>query len=268
VSRDGVAGARIRVPARSACIPAVLLALTTLGCDSLPSPPGRPPEADRYVPPAEVVDFEPIYAQHCSGCHGADGVLGAARALHDPVYLAIVPREALDRKIRAGVEGTPMPAFARSEGGPLTGDQVAALVGGLKQTWGEVVPGPLPAYAATASGDPDRGRAAFGIFCAKCHGADGRGTAHEGGSVIDSAYLGLVSDQGLRTSVIVGRADLGTPDWRSYVKGRPMTEQEIADVVAWLVSQRPRFPGQPYPEPRRAAASPAALQPSPEGDSR
>ena len=245
MSRDRLAGAR----PGAACIPAVLLAISALGCDSLPSPPGKPTEADRYVHPAEVVDFEPLYAQHCSGCHGADGVLGAARPLHDPVYLAIVPRDVLERKIRAGVAGTPMPAFARSEGGPLTEAQVAALVSGLQRAWGGPVPGPLPAYAATGSGDPGSGRVAFGIFCAQCHGADGRG-GEEAGSVVDSAYLGLVSDQGLRTSVIVGRSDLGKPDWRSYVPGRPMTGREIADVVAWLVSRRPRFPGQPYPDGR------------------
>jgi hypothetical protein len=26
-----------------------------------------------------------------------------------------------------------------------------------------------------------------------------------------------------------------------------MSAQEISDVVAWLASQRPQFPGQPYP---------------------
>ncbi len=228
---------------------AALVALAALGC----SPPGRPTPADRYVPPTEVVEFAPLYALHCSGCHGADGVLGPARALHDPLYLALVPTEVLDRKIRAGVAGTPMPAFARSEGGPLTDAQVKALVEGLKGTWGGDVSGDLPAYAATSTGDPERGRTAFATFCGSCHGADGRGS-ERGGSVVDSAYLALVSDQGLRTSVIVGRPDLEKPDWRSYVEGRPMTEREIADVVAWLLAQRPRHPGQPYPEAQRGAA--------------
>jgi len=151
---------------------AALVALAALGC----SPPGRPTPADRYVPPTEVVEFAPLYALHCSGCHGADGVLGPARALHDPLYLALVPTEVLDRKIRAGVAGTPMPAFARSEGGPLTDAQVKALVEGLKGTWGGDVSGDLPAYAATSTGDPERGRTAFATFCGSCHGADGRGS--------------------------------------------------------------------------------------------
>jgi hypothetical protein len=36
-------------------------------------------------------------------------------------------------------------------------------------------------------------------------------------------------------------------DWRGDGKGLPMTAQDVADVVAWLVAKRPQFPGQPYP---------------------
>ena len=86
-------------------------------------------------------------------------------------------------------------------------------------------------------GDPQRGAVAYRSYCAQCHGADGGGGA-KGGSVIDPAYLALVSEQALRTVVIVGRADLGKPDWRANIAGRPMSPQEISDVVAWLVSQR------------------------------
>jgi cytochrome c oxidase cbb3-type subunit 3/ubiquinol-cytochrome c reductase cytochrome c subunit len=56
--------------------------------------------------------------------------------------------------------------------------------------------------------------------------------------VINPAYLALVSDQALRTAIIVGRSDLGMPDWRANISGRPMSPQEISDVVAWLVSHR------------------------------
>ena len=37
------------------------------------------------------------------------------------------------------------------------------------------------------------------------------------------------------------------PDWRNDISGRPLSEQEISDVVAWLAAQRPEIPGQPYP---------------------
>jgi hypothetical protein len=47
--------------------------------------------------------------------------------------------------------------------------------------------------------------------------------------------------------VIAGRPELGAPDWRGNIPGKPMSEQEIGDVVAWLESQRVQNPGQPYP---------------------
>jgi cytochrome c oxidase cbb3-type subunit 3/ubiquinol-cytochrome c reductase cytochrome c subunit len=58
--------------------------------------------------------------------------------------------------------------------------------------------------------------------------------------------LALVSDQGLRTIVITGRPELGAPDWRGNVPGKPMSDQEITDVVAWAASRRVQNPGQPY----------------------
>jgi cytochrome c oxidase cbb3-type subunit 3 len=237
---------------RAGAIALAALLLPALGCDSLP---GRPREADRFVRPTEILDFETLYARHCSSCHGAEGRLGPARALHDPVYLALAPPSALTDTIRAGVAGTPMPAFGASEGGPLTEAQLAALVEGLRESWGSAAQRNLPPYSQEAAlaaglepGEPARGQESFGVFCGECHGVRGQGS-DKGGSVVDPSYLGLVSDQGLRTSVIVGRADLEMPDWRGYVPGRAMTHQEISDVVAWLVAQRPTHPGQPYPAP-------------------
>jgi len=58
--------------------------------------------------------------------------------------------------------------------------------------------------------------------------------------------LALVSNQGLRTIVIAGRPELGAPDWRGNVRGKPMSDQEVTDVVAWLASRRVEVPGQPY----------------------
>ena len=66
---------------------------------------------------------------------------------------------------------------------------------------------------------------------------------------MNGSYLALVSDQNLRTLVIVGLPEVGAPDWRNNVPGRPMSAPEISDVVAWLAAQRQQFPGQPFPKP-------------------
>ena len=96
------------------------------------------------------------------------------------------------------------------------------------------------------SGNPRRGAEAYRIYCSSCHGVDGRG-GNKASSIVDGAYLALVSEQELRTIVIAGRPELGAPDWRGDVEGRPMSAEEVSDVVAWLSSHRTQFPGQPYP---------------------
>ena len=43
----------------------------------------------------------------------------------------------------------------------------------------------------------------------------------------------------LRTSIIVGRPDLGMPDYRHLKLGKALTDQDITDLVAFLASKRP-----------------------------
>ncbi len=228
---------------RSPLLVALVILILT-GCDRLP---GKPTLEDRWKPATEVTDFSQLYAQNCSGCHGADGHLGAARPLNDSLYLALVSAPALRAAITRGVPGTNAPAFGEQSGGSLTEKQIDALVEGMRSRWGKAENFKnvgFPPYSLQdaiakggTAGDSRRGAAAYQTYCAQCHGADGKG-GPKGGSVINPAYLALVSDQALRTTVIVGRSDLGMPDWRAYIPGRPMSEQEISDVVEWLASHR------------------------------
>ena len=70
------------------------------------------------------------------------------------------------------------------------------------------------------------------------------------GSILDGSFLALINEQTLRTTVIAGRPDIGEPDWRGHIPGRAMTDDEVTDVCAWLMAQRPLNPGQPYPSAR------------------
>lgn len=130
----------------------------------------------------------------------------------------------------------------------LTDTQIDAIVNGIRSRWAKpdvLRDADTPPYATQASGDPKRGAAVYQTFCSSCHGASGQG-GQRASSIVDGSYLGLVSDQGLRTTVIVGRPELGAPDWRGDVPGKSMLPGDVSDVVAWLAAQRPQFPGQPY----------------------
>ena len=215
------------------------------GCDRLP---GKPTAADVELEPRQISDFAVLFRQNCSGCHGADGKGNGTLALNNPIYLAIASDDVLRRATSQGIPGTLMPAFLKSAGGTLTDEQVQILVHEMRAQWskpeemGNATP---PPYAESTTGDLTHGAEVYGIFCASCHGFDGRGTP-KGSAIVDDSYLALVSNQGLRTLVIAGRPDLRHPDWRGYVPERAMTPQEVTDLVAWLVSKRVEYPGQPY----------------------
>jgi cytochrome c oxidase cbb3-type subunit III len=204
--------------------------LCSAGCE-----PWGKPKADE-ANPGEITDFKTLYAQNCAGCHGENGKLGPGRILNDPIYQALVPKEALQHVIEYGRPGTAMPPWALKQGGPLQPDQVTALVEGMKQNWAKPVNGaPLPAYAdEKAAGNLDNGKKLFLKDCFACHGPGARI-----GAVTDPSYLALTTDQNLRTSIIVGRPDLGMPDYRFINAGHALNNQDVADLVAYLASKRP-----------------------------
>jgi mono/diheme cytochrome c family protein len=136
-----------------------------------------------------------------------------------------------------------MPAFAKQSGGSLSDEQIDAIIRSIRTGWRHTEAAAAewnpPPYSTSTAGDATRGANVYATFCSRCHGADGRGTS-QASSIVDASYLSLVSNQGLRTTVIAGRPDLGAPDWRGNVPGRPMSSEEVSDVVAWLGEKRPR----------------------------
>jgi mono/diheme cytochrome c family protein len=221
------------------------VALVSAGCKGAPGKPTTEGDAKR---PDQVLDFPTLYAENCASCHGVQGKNGAAISLANPVYLSVAGVANIQHVTSVGVKGTAMPPFAQSAGGLLTDQQIAVLSQGMvSASGGSASSSGGPGYTATTPGNAEQGQTVFVTSCARCHGADGSGvssqTAHIG-SVVDPAYLSLISDQGLRSIVIAGMPDQGMPGWQSGSK--PLTDAEITNVVAWLGSHRIAAPGQPY----------------------
>ena len=131
--------------------------LLLAGCDSAP---GRPAKGSETIAPDEILDFNTLFSENCAGCHGANGRGGAAIALADPVYLAIVNQDTLRKVITNGIKGTSMAAFGQSAGGMLTSKQIDVLAAQICARWSK--PGILggvttPSYAAKTPGDVARG---------------------------------------------------------------------------------------------------------------
>jgi cytochrome c oxidase cbb3-type subunit III len=238
------------------CAASLLLAVSLFsGCTM----PGRPAEEARGLLPHQVKDFDALYSTNCSGCHGATGQKGSAAFLANPIYQALVDDATLHDIIANGFQGTLMPAFSRRRGGPLTEEQISALIAGMRARWskGNVLEGQnAPPYKATHEGDAAKGKEVYTNVCAQCHeppegnAAGVRDTSSDErlwvGSIRDGSFLALVNEQMIRTTVIGGRSDLGMPDWRKLREDSPLTDEEITNVTAWLMSQKPAMPGQPY----------------------
>jgi mono/diheme cytochrome c family protein len=211
-----------------ALILAAVLALSS--CEA----PGYRAAQERVIRPSEVASFDVLFAQNCSACHGAKGEGALTVGIGRPAYLAIAEDSTIRDTIRKGRRTTPMSAFAQSEGGMLTDAQIEILVRGIRRGGGQALGSDIPPpYGSTRPGDTAHGKQVFTESCAKCHGA---------GIIADSSYLSLVTDQHLRTVIIVGMPNLGMPDWRGYSK--PLSDAEITDVVAWLAAQRQSFSAQ------------------------
>ena len=224
---------------------AVLLSLLLSACSS---PHGQPQENSEPVAPSRILEFATLYAENCAGCHGAEGRGGAALALANPVYLAIIDEPSMRKIIANGAHGTSMPAFAQNAGGMLTDEQIDVISNGIFSRWakkGILDSIDKPSYTARNPGTTGNGELVYRMYCASCHGRGGQG-GPTASAIINDSFLALVSDQALRTIIITGRPELGAPDWRGNVPGKPMSDQEITDVVAWLASHRVQSPGQPY----------------------
>jgi mono/diheme cytochrome c family protein len=224
------------------------LTVFAVGCDF----PGRPNPAGRPIPADQVLSFSVLYAQNCSGCHGADGKLGAAPPLNDELFRAIIPKAEIENVVTQGRHKTLMPAFARENGGALTATQIQVLVheikgvpykvvakdasnvasaevvadaGGMSPAWGPVAEPPAGAApyrrAASVAGDIDSGSSTQGAIvfkkaCAVCHGSSGEGIAERSNTrrtINDPVVLKLLSDQVLRRYAITGRSDFGMPNF-------------------------------------------------------
>ena len=245
-----------------------LLALGAAGCGF----PGQPNPEDRPIPPDQVLAFKDLYGQNCAGCHGADGKMGPAPPLNDPLFRALVPEETVEDVVAGGRHGTLMPALAQENGGPLTPTQVAVLVNEIKGI-------PYRGYQRSRKGTkPGRGRprsprngpdlgdarssAARTRRCT-CLPKDRRETQPPAGRVRPRlrrlprrprpgrperrppcphdqrpAFLALISDQALRRIVITGRPDLGMPDYahrgKDYPNYKPLTSEDVTNLVAFL----------------------------------
>ena len=109
--------------------------------------------------------------------------------------------------------------------------------------------------AVSAQGDAARGAALYLLHCTPCHGNEGQGV--DAPPLRNSQFVQTGGEQNVTATVADGRPGTEMPAWLQ-AKGGPMTDDEIADTVAYLHTMQgvpPDVPIAPDAGPPAAAAS-------------
>jgi cytochrome c oxidase cbb3-type subunit 3 len=197
-------------------------------------------------PGALVARGAELYGRICAICHGVQGEgyrADQAPALGHQDFLATVSDEYLDFAIRYGRSGTTMSAWALDQGGPLSSDDVRAVIAFLR-SWQQqpsrtLDDGPI-------LGDGTRGKQIFDKNCRECHGRKGTYVRIVNRQLLTKAHTGF-----LRDAIRTGRA--GT---RMVSFEKALGNQGVEDVVAylkslpgWLVPGETPGSARPHPVP-------------------
>lgn len=106
--------------------------------------------------------------------------------------------------------------------------------------------------ALAQDGDAENGKGLFGENCAVCHGTDGQGRV---GASLEGWFSGNNPEAFVRTTVRDGVAD--TMPAFSQSKGGALTDQEIDDIAAYIMSWQERVESAPTPVTVPATPIPA-----------
>lgn len=186
-----------------------------------------------------------LYRANCSGCHGTQGDGGIGNSLSSPTFLAVASDAFLRDTIIYGRPNTAMPAWRG-----FNAQEVSDLIAFLR-TWqpnrssvARVVA--LAAAEETPAVSARIGATLYKANCVMCHGLTGGGDLAP--SLNTQAFLSVVSDTYLATTLIEGRPGTGMPSWRhksnedvaSLVKFLRTWQREPSRDASWYAQNVPR----------------------------
>jgi len=199
-----------------------------------------------------------LYAENCAVCHGpnGEGRIGATLAQDWP---SIRPELRVKATIENGVPGSPMPAWSQKNGGPLSDEEIEALTFYILswETGGLPPFSPTPTFTPrppitpipNVEGDPNRGAVLYAQNCAVCHGANGEGRI---GVPLAKHWPAIRPDLRVKTTIENGVSGSPMPAW-SQQKGGPLSDEDINDIVAfvlsWQAPEEAELPPTPAPTP-------------------
>ena len=201
-----------------------------------------------------------LYVENCAVCHGVDGQgrIGASLAN----FPGIQPGPNVQETIARGVQGSLMPAWGQSFGGPLSDEDIADLAAYVLAAFEGTQPiTPLPTYVPPQieplpdmEGDPSLGAVVYLQNCVMCHGDRGQGRF---GLPLAKAWSGTDPEVYIYGVVSEGIRGTTMPSWGTEFGG-PLDESAIDNVAAFVLTLEPAVSPTPAPAPEGPLTAPVS----------
>ena len=200
-----------------------------------------------------------IFDANCAVCHGAEGQgrLGLNLSSDFP---ALDPNAFVQSVVEQGIAGTAMPPWSQAHGGPLTDQEIAdvsafvvSLSGGRSPMAPTATPLPVTPVPTVpgVSGDPSTGQVLFVENCDMRHGDHGKVRV---GANLNKAFASINPQQFVRATVATGISGTAMPAW-SQANGGPLSDAEIDDISAYIISLQAAQPAQATATPAPSEAT-------------
>jgi cytochrome c oxidase cbb3-type subunit 3/ubiquinol-cytochrome c reductase cytochrome c subunit len=168
-----------------------------------------------------------LYQTYCAMCHGKNGegyLADEAPALSNQDFLAVASDDYILQGILRGRPGTPMSAWDKQQGGPLTEEDATAILSFIR-TW-QKEPS-IDVSRIIIAGDRENGVNVFERWCAACHGKYGAGG--KAVKLNNPVFQETASDGFIRYTIENGRRRTPMISYKNI-----LNYQEIDDVVAYI----------------------------------
>jgi mono/diheme cytochrome c family protein len=168
---------------------------------------------------------EEIYQTDCRDCHGDNGRGGIGPAIGSREFLETVDDEAIGQLIALGIPGTQMVAYSINHGGPMTSEEIEAIVTFLRSLEEDAESN--PGWHTPLAAENLSGQELYSLACSNCHGADRGGIEDDAPAIGPGSFALDESDEWLAERITNGKNEM--PRF-----GGVLNSEQINLIIAFL----------------------------------